>query len=245
MPILAPALLAATTAGTSITAARRCRQRRKLKRVSQETVLSADVAPQLIRPNDTEEAVNHYFAANSLSLGMTLGGLIFHPLMVAGLPLNIYTTLPAAQSALRKWREEQRLSSETLEATLVMGTMTLGWLVPSAAISWGYSFGRKLKHQLHGDLTSFVEKLAQSPHVWTEVNGTELQVPLDQIESGDILVIQKNNIAPLPGRVTKGEATINTYLVTQNSESIEVTVGDMIPPLTIVMEGKIYIEVSK
>lgn len=216
-----------------------------MNRASQETSLSADSTPDLIMPNDNEEAVNHYFAANSLSLAMSMGGVIFHPLMVAGLPLNIYTTLPTIQEAIQVWRDEQRINSKTLESVLVMGTLATGWWLPSATISWGYSFGRKLKYQLRGDLNKLIEKAAQSPRVWTEFNGTELQVPLDQIENGDTLIMHKNSVLPLPGRVTRGEATLNTYLATQRAEPVEVTVGDLVPPLALVIEGKIHMQVQK
>lgn len=245
MPIVTSILLTATTVGTSVTAARRLRRRRRLEKASKETVLSAEASPELIMPNDNEEAVNHYFAANSLSLAMTMGGVVFHPLMVAGLPLNIYTTLPTLQEALRAWREEQRVNSKTIESALVFGTMATGWWLPSATISWSYSFGRKLKHQLRRDVYSLLEKTAQSPKVWTEFNGTELQVPLEQIENGDTLIMHQNSILPLPGRVTKGEATLNTYLTTQRTEPVEVKVGDLVPPLALVIDGRIYVQVHK
>ena len=245
MPLFSSMLLVGTTVGTTVTAVRRSRRRRLVDRLSAESSISEEVRFEVIRPLDEEEEVNHYFGANSLLLGMTMGGLVFPPLMTAGIPINIYTTLPAVRKAYASWAEERRVNSSTVESVLVMGTMALQMPVSSTMISWGYSFGRKLKHQLRTDLKDLLNRATGSPKVWAQVDEVEMQMPLEAVENGDILIMRENSILPLAGRVTGGEATINLYLIAMESEERTVGEGDMVPPLAIVTSGRITVQVVK
>ena len=247
MPLFATLLLASTTAGTAITAATRARRSRTTNQQANndDVSLSGHVRQEVVSLPAEEEELNHYFGANSLGLGMTLGGLVFPPLMLASTPVSIYTSVPALREALRAWSQEKRLNSKTLESALVFGSLMTGNFLTAAAVGWTYSFGRKLKSQFRNDLRSLVEKTATSPQVWTEFNGSELQVPLDKVENGDIVIMRENSILPLSGRITKGEAMLNTYFSTFQTEPVNVKEGDMVPPLAIVISGQIHIQVMK
>ena len=245
MPILGPLLLASTTAGTAITAFTRSRRNRMSRRQAESSSLSGEVHQDVIAPAADDEEIDHYFSANSLGLGMSLGGLVFPPLLFASVPLSIYATIPALQEAQRAWAQDKRINSKTMESALVTTTLLTGNMLSASAIGWVYSFGRKFKSQVRNDLRGLVEKTAKSPNVWTEFNGSEMQVPLSQVENGDIVIMRDNSILPLAGRVTKGEATLNVYFSTFQTEPIEVKMGDMVPPLAVVIEGQIHIQVTK
>ena len=244
LPITA-LLLTSTTAGTAITAASRALHRRRAQQQSRGTDLSSDVNQEIISNAAIQEEINHYFTANSLGFGMTMAGLVFPPLMIASVPVTIYTSLPALQGAVRAWQQEKRINSKTMETVLVASTLATSNFLPAAAVGWMYSFGRKFKSQVRGDLRDLVKRTAQAPKIWTEFNGAQMQVPLDAIENGDIIIMRENSILPLPGRVSKGSAILNTYFSTLRVEPVHVEVGDLVPPLAVIMEGQIHIQVTK
>jgi cation transport ATPase len=237
-------LFATSAVGTAAIAARRARQQ---KAVEQQTKSLTGTQQTVISEQLSEEEINHYFAASSLSLGLTMAGMFYYPLFWTSLPINIYTTIPTVRSALEAWSKEKRLNFDTFESTVVIGAMVTEHLFSASVIDWAYYFGRKLKHQLRSDFRTAIQNASQlqSRNVWVAVDDSEMQLPLNSVEDGDILILRENDIIPFAGRVTKGEASLNTYVMTLNAEPVQVESGDSVPPFSYVIAGQIHLQVSK
>ncbi|MGB1252423.1 MAG: hypothetical protein ACPG8W_17525 [Candidatus Promineifilaceae bacterium] len=244
MPALSSFLLATSAVGTAAyAAAGRTSYDRVEQPATDETVISNRVEQEILAPTANAQETDHFFAASSLSLGLSMGGLIFQPLMAASVPINIYTAWPAVRRAFRIWADEKRVGSPTIEAALLLGSIATQHFFSASAISWTYCLGRKIGHQTRADFNTALEKVSnfQGRKVWIELDDTEIESPLSAVEAGDVIIMRQNDIVPLAGRVTKGNGTINTFLSSQNAEPVEVEIGDLVPPYAIVMSGRIHI----
>lgn len=75
-------------------------------------------------------------------------------------------------------------------------------------------------------------------------NGTEIEVPLTEVEKGDVISVKMGSTIPLDGLVTGGEALVNQASMTGESMPVRKTVDGTVFAGTVVEDGEIYIRVT-
>lgn len=75
-------------------------------------------------------------------------------------------------------------------------------------------------------------------------NGTEIEVPLTEVEKGDVISVKMGSTIPLDGLVTGGEALVNQASMTGESMPVRKTVDGTVFAGTVVEDGEICIRVT-
>ena len=75
-------------------------------------------------------------------------------------------------------------------------------------------------------------------------NGTEIEVPLTEVEKGDVISVKMGSTIPLDGLVTGGEALVNQASMTGESMPVRKTVDGPVFAGTVVEDGEICIRVT-
>ena len=75
-------------------------------------------------------------------------------------------------------------------------------------------------------------------------NGTEIEVPLTEVEKGDVISVKIGSTIPLDGLVTGGEALVNQASMTGESMPVRKTVDGTVFAGTVVEDGEICIRVT-
>ena len=75
-------------------------------------------------------------------------------------------------------------------------------------------------------------------------NGTEIEVPLTEVEKGDVISVKMGSTIPLDGLVTGGEARVNQASMTGESMPVRKTVDGTVFAGTVVEDGEICIRVT-
>ena len=75
-------------------------------------------------------------------------------------------------------------------------------------------------------------------------NGTEIEVPLTEVEKGDVISVKMGSTIPLDGLVTGGEALVNQASMTGDSMPVRKTVDGTVFAGTVVEDGEICIRVT-
>ena len=73
-------------------------------------------------------------------------------------------------------------------------------------------------------------------------NGVQLEVPIDQVVVGDILVVRSGGSIPVDGIIRKGRGSLDQSAITGESLPVEKTVGDQVTAATVVTEGYLEFE---
>lgn len=81
--------------------------------------------------------------------------------------------------------------------------------------------------------------------VWLLVDGVEVETPIEQVQTGDIVVVQAGQMIPVDGSIATGLASVDQHMLTGESQPVEKNVGDEVLASTVVLTGKIYISVEK
>jgi len=82
------------------------------------------------------------------------------------------------------------------------------------------------------------------PQVWLEKDGVEIEVDFTSIQAGDIVIVNAGEIIPVDGHIQEGLATIDQHILTGESQPVEKASGDKVFAATLLLSGRIRIQVE-
>lgn len=197
--------------------------------------------------NAPEQFYNHYLKVSTLAVGLTIISTVYSPIRFLCIGIYGYISFPIFRKA-NKTLKEQKFGNDTLTAILNTLCLITNQFFALALGVWLYYLGRKLlaRTQDHSKkvLSHMFEK--QPTHVWIlSKEGVEIEIPLVSIEKEDIVVVKAGEVIPVDGLITQGYAMIDQQALTGEAQPAEKNQGEHVFASTIVMTGKVYIQVKK
>lgn len=140
-----------------------------------------------------------------------------------------------------------RIEVPVLDATAIAVSVLRNDTNTAGSIMFLLGFGELLEEWTH---KKSIDNLARSLslHVtkaWKKVDGTEVLVPVDEIETGDQVVVHMGNVIPFDGVVAEGEALVNQASLTGEATAVRKAEGASVYAGTVMEEGTLTITVSK
>lgn len=80
---------------------------------------------------------------------------------------------------------------------------------------------------------------------WLLVDGLEVEVPLAQVQAGQVVVVHAGQMIPIDGIICEGVASIDQQRLTGEAQPVEKSQGDKVLAATLLLGGKIHIQVEK
>ncbi|MCP4698435.1 MAG: heavy metal translocating P-type ATPase [Gammaproteobacteria bacterium] len=80
--------------------------------------------------------------------------------------------------------------------------------------------------------------------VWLLRDGVEIQVDFQSLEKGDIVVVNAGEVIPADGQIQRGEGQADQHLLTGESRPAEKSVGDEVFASTLLLSGRLEVEVT-
>jgi cation transport ATPase len=77
------------------------------------------------------------------------------------------------------------------------------------------------------------------------LDGQEIQVSLEKLNKGDIVVVHTGEVAPVDGVIVEGMAMIDQHSLTGESIPAERGVGDQVFAPTVMVTGKMHVSVEQ
>lgn len=116
-------------------------------------------------------------------------------------------------------------------------------IVVIGLIALGQSLEARAKRKTNEALQKLAELASKSAIV--ERNGKEIEVPIDQIQVGDIVVVKPNERIPVDGIVANGNSSIDESNLTGESVPVDKGAGDAVFAGTQNFQGILKIRVEK
>ncbi|MGJ5674705.1 MAG: heavy metal translocating P-type ATPase [Nostochopsis sp.] len=180
-------------------------------------------------------------AATALAvLGGPLGLTIPPILMVGTISL---ATLPVLQRAWKGIILERKLNIDFLDLIAIAITTIQGrFLAPALMLSL-IDIGEKIRDrtarcsaQQTLDLLSSLGQFA-----WVERDGEKQQIPIHEVQRGDIVIVYPGEQVPVDGIILRGKTLLDEQKLTGESLPVFKTKGQNVFASTLVREGRMYI----
>ena len=101
------------------------------------------------------------------------------------------------------------------------------------------TFGKFLEARAKGRTSDAITKLMDlAPKTAVvERDGAELEIPVEEVEKGDILVVRSGMSVPVDGVLTEGHAAVDESAITGESIPVEKETGSKVTGATVVKSG--------
>ncbi|MCV6638707.1 heavy metal translocating P-type ATPase [Candidatus Albibeggiatoa sp. nov. NOAA] len=194
-----------------------------------------------------EQKHDHYFAASSVGVGVSIASYAYPPLIPVSVVLVSYTTIPIIDDAIKTLSSEKRIRNDTLTATTGVLAIALNQSFAGAIESWVYHLGDKMvtktKDTSEKMLTNVFEQ--QPSKVWILRDGAEIEVDLETVQLDDIVIVNTGMVIPVDGVIKQGMAVIDQQALTGEAVPVERTVGDKVFASTLLVSGSVHLQVEK
>ena len=121
------------------------------------------------------------------------------------------------------------------------------YLESAAFISVFVLLGDTMEERMHNNASNALKKLLDLQIKSAEVlrDGKFVQVPLDQVQVGDIIQVKPGQKVPVDGVITSGKTTLDESMITGESIPVSKKVGDDVVGSTINGDGAIQFRATK
>jgi heavy metal translocating P-type ATPase len=160
--------------------------------------------------------------------------------------LFFYSTIPSFKNAYNVVVNEKRLGVDVLDAIVVVACLASGQIFAGSVLAWSLSVARKLVQKTEDHSKKMLLNVfgKQPRFVWLQIDGGEVETPLEKLQVKDIIVVHTGETVPVDGEVVDGMAMIDQHALTGESAPAEKLKGDKVFASTIVIAGKIYVSVT-
>jgi Zn2+/Cd2+-exporting ATPase len=148
----------------------------------------------------------------------------------------------SAAGALR----EGNFGIDILATVAVIASIYIGEYIAAAVVVLMLGGGEILEDYTSGKASVAIEKLiAESPKTATVLrDGSEVEVPVGEVNVGEIVIVKPGGKIPVDGVVKSGSASVNQASITGESMPVETGFGDTVYGGTVIEQGSLDIEVT-
>jgi Cu+-exporting ATPase len=107
--------------------------------------------------------------------------------------------------------------------------------------------GKYLEHKTKGQTSEAIKKLiGLQPKTATILkDGKELEIPIEEIEVGDILIVRPGEKIPVDGKVIKGKTKVDESMITGESKYVKKEIDSQVIGATVNQNGLIHMITEK
>jgi Cd2+/Zn2+-exporting ATPase len=157
---------------------------------------------------------------------------------------GVWGVLPKAWLAARRMRPDMNL----LMTVAVAGAVALGEWLEASTVAFLFALSLALEAWSVGRARRAVAALLDLTPVTARTvrpDGSEAEVPAEQVEVGSNVVVRPGERIPLDGRVTGGASHVNQAPITGESVSVPKAAGDTVFAGTVNGDGALVLETTR
>lgn len=169
---------------------------------------------------------------------LIVDGLVLFAVIIGGASI----VLGAIKAVLSK-----NFNVDFLASIAIVTSVLVREYIAAAIVVLMLSGGEMLEDYASEKATTAIEKLIGSFPQKARVrrNGREIEVPIEQVQLGDIVIVKPGEKIPVDGLVIRGMATVNQATITGESLPVNKIMGDEVFGNTILELGALEVKVTK
>jgi cation-transporting P-type ATPase C len=159
--------------------------------------------------------------------------------------IAIFTGYPFFRGALRGFRKREGAGTDALVAAATVASLILRENIATLTVLWLLNIGEFLQDLTLRRTRRAIASLL-SPHggrAWlvTE-SGEEVQVPVERLEVGDVVVAYEQDVLPVDGVVLDGEGVVEQAALTGESLPVYKTTNETVFAGTTLVQGRLVVK---
>lgn len=226
----------------------------KLARKSQE---KKKTPGEVFEPEDLpiQSQVAKAVLSGAVLLGLALKRLVWGKSSLASTPkiinfaalTTIFTGYPILRSGVENLTKRKKLNNDFLISAATLVSLLLKESITGLVVVWLVNLSTLFQTLTLEKSRKAIKDMLQGKEesAWLEVNGTEVSVPIETLQKGDIVVVHIGDKIPIDGEVVGGEASVSQAIITGESMPILKTKGDKVFAGSLIEQGTIRVVAEK
>lgn len=203
---------------------------------------------QAVVSSEAEKVATHQ---QKMTLGaaslLGLGALTSPVFTLAGLPLLGYSYVYMLSQSYQAYLKKKSFLVMLYDSLSITITLLLGYFFITAVLfALLFTASRlvaKTEREAQIDFSRIFGELSKT--VWLLHGDIEIEVPLENVQIGDIVIVRVGDMIPVDGSIASGEGTVDQHLLTGESQPAEKKQGDSVLTSTLLISGSLNILVEK
>lgn len=193
-----------------------------------------------------EDSLQHAKISAASMLAVSAGHFFYPPLNLLSLGVISYNVAPILQRAFQALRTDKKVNNDSYSALVTVLLAGTGSYFAAAMHNVLYHFSNHLIGKSRQDTARLaLAAYHQAPEmVWVSAGEVEQQIPLEQVQSGDGIIVTTGGTIPVDGVIVQGEGLVDQQALTGEASPLEKNRGDSVMAATIVLSGRIVIEAA-
>ncbi len=160
--------------------------------------------------------------------------------------LAVFGSLNSFKSAGKKLLKG-KLSYQLLDSLALGITIQRNMLLSANTMNFFIGLGDYLEDKLNQKAKASIEDLlsVDGETAYIEKDGTKIELPIEEINEGDIVVVYPGGRIPVDGIVVDGKAVVNESVLTGEDKPVLKEINSKVYAGTNIVDGKIYIKVEQ
>jgi heavy metal translocating P-type ATPase len=165
-------------------------------------------------------------------------GLILFAVAILGAPI-VFGAIKAVLS--------KNFNVDFLASIAIVASVLVREYIAAAIVAIMLTGGEILENYASEKATTAIEKLIRSAPQKARVrrNGSEIEVPIEEVQLGDIVIVKPGEKIPVDGLVIKGTATVNQATITGESMPVDKIPSDEVFGNTLLELGALEVKVTR
>jgi Cu2+-exporting ATPase len=213
----------------------------------QEIVLHTPEETGLTVVEDESNRKPYQFAVTSGVMGVAIASQFLVPVLApVSLVLIGYTAADIFREASDAIFKEKKIRVDILDATVISLCLVFGQIGAAAFMIWVLDIADLLLEKTRRQSRQYLANIfgEQARYAWLLVDGQEVQTPIEELNKGDIIIVNTGEQIPIDGEIVYGEAMIDQHSLTGESAPVEKHQGDEALATTVLVGGKIHVKVN-
>jgi heavy metal translocating P-type ATPase len=196
---------------------------------------------------ETEKHQLHYLKGSYVSMGLIAANHFIPGAGSLGIATYLYSVIPYMRDVEDSLLREKKVNADVLFFVADVLTFATGHFFTAAlGLSMIYH-GKYAVKRARDDSAKMVSHLYRElpQTVWKVTDGVEIEVPLDKLNVGDIILVTSGMVIPVDGFIEEGTTQIDQQALTGEAQPAEKGKGDPVFANTIVISGRASIRVDR
>ena len=171
-----------------------------------------------IEKSDLEKRVDRNLIIAAGTLGASAAASLYTPVALLAVLGIAVLAAPIYQEAYRSLKR-RKVKIEVVDSGAITIALVTGHFILCAGGALLYFCGKKLLLATEDRSTrKHLGALINEPQfAWVLLNGVEMEVPVGQVQRGDVILVRAGEAIPLDGRIFGGHAAIDERILTGES----------------------------
>ncbi len=182
---------------------------------------------------------------------LSLKRVVFTPLSSSLLQLPVMMTLvlawPVQRQALDNLKKNGRPDMGMISTGLLYYSLFAGNILTAYTIFWLFNLSGWLENRIQKRTRQTIRELlmAREESVWLQKDGAEIEVKVETLQPGDIVILRLGSVVPVDGVILEGEAFIDESMLTGEAQAVPREAGERVLSGTVVSGGEIVVKAEK